>query len=202
MLISEATKNNIWIGNSSHVRDNDVLKNLDPNSDQCLNQPNESTNSNTQQCSIFEPTTVTDPAGTIMDGHPEGVNDLAKASVQLSSFEPYILELNTAPGSSGLDTPGQSISDGTSVVCKGSLNIVQDELHFGPASRKRRSPRIIKFIKCDENIHAGPSSLAEKTLQKVRFTVSGVESMTAPDVTEAATADPDYNHLESGSKEG
>jgi hypothetical protein len=190
------------MGNSSHMRDNDGLKNLGPNSDQFLNQPNESTNSNSQQYSVFKPTTFTDPAGTIIDSHLEGINDLLKASVPMSSFEPYNVELDTAPDSSGLDTPGQSLSDDRSFFGKGSLNIGWDELHSTPASRKSRSPRVIKFIKRNDNFYAGPSSLAEKTLQKVRFTFSGVESMTASDVTELATTNSDSNHLESGSIEG
>lgn len=200
--ISEATKNNDRMVNSSHVRDNNSLKNLDFNSDQCLNQPNESTNSNSQQYSVFKSTIVTDPAETIKDSHSEGNNDLAKVSVTMNTSEPFNVKLNTAPGSCGLDSPGASISEGTSVVSKGGINIGRDEWPLDRVTRKSRSQRIFKFIKRDDNFHAGPSSLTGNTVQKVKFEFSSVESMTASDATEAATAHPDYNHLESGSEEG
>ncbi|XP_078159928.1 uncharacterized protein LOC144555463 isoform X2 [Carex rostrata] len=200
--ISEATRNNDRMVNSSHVRDNNSLKNLDFNSDQCLNQPNESTNSNSQQCSVFKSTIVTDPAETIKDSHSEGINDLAKVSVTMNTSEPFNVKLNTAPGSCGLDSPGASISEGTSAVSKGGINIGRDEWPLDRVTRKSRSQRIFKFIKRDDNFHAGPSSLTGNTVQKVKFEFSSVDSMTASDPTEAATADPDYNHLESGSEEG
>lgn len=73
--------------------DDYIMKNLDRNSDQCLNQPIESTNSNFQHCPVSKPITVSNLAETFTDSVPEGIDDLAKCSFPNNIIEKYVFLL-------------------------------------------------------------------------------------------------------------
>lgn len=87
-----------------------------------------------------------------------------------------------------------------SAICKGSLNVVGDEGHLGPTSRKSRSPRIIKIEEHDIDCDLVRNSLMHGVQKQHMFEFSGSESTTVSDVTNSAIEDPDYSPLKSTSK--
>jgi hypothetical protein len=69
------------------VGDDYSVKNFE--SDQCLNGPVESNNSNFQHCPVAKPIIASNLAETLTDGVQEGVNDLAEDSVRKNIFQRF-----------------------------------------------------------------------------------------------------------------
>jgi hypothetical protein len=73
------------------VGDDYSVKNFE--SDQCLNGPVESNNSNFQHCPVAKPIIASNLAETLTDGVQEGVNDLAEDSVRKNIFQRFFFLL-------------------------------------------------------------------------------------------------------------